>query len=56
MLIAIATGARDDRSGSFDNRFIIWLFALLGISLTLVMTLCHGAIAPANAYTRGGDA
>lgn len=45
VLIAIATGARDDRQVASTIGSSIWLFALLGISLTLVMTLCHGAIA-----------
>ena len=45
VLIAIATGARDDRQVASTIGSSIWLFALLGISLTLVMTLCHGSIA-----------
>ena len=45
VLIAIATGARDDRQVASTIGSSIWLFALLGISLTLVMTLSHGAIA-----------
>ena len=45
VLIAIATGAKDDRQVASTIGSSIWLFALVGIFLTLVMTLCHNSIA-----------
>ena len=45
VLIAIATGAKDDRQVASTIGSSIWLFALVGIFLTLVMTLSHNSIA-----------
>lgn len=45
VLIAIAIGAKDDRQVASTIGSSIWLFALVGIFLTLVMTLCHNSIA-----------
>lgn len=56
VLIAIATGARDDRQVASTIGSSIWLFALLGISLTLDYDSESWSDSFANAYTRGSDA
>jgi len=45
VLIAIATGAKDNRKVAFTIGSSVWLFSITGIVLTLVMVLFHGRIA-----------
>ena len=44
VLIAIATGAKDDRQVASTIGSSIWLFSIIGIVLTLVMVLFHDRI------------
>ena len=46
ILIAIATGAKDDRQTARTIGTSVWLFALVGFALTLVMVALHTQIAP----------
>ena len=41
VLIAIATGAKDDRQVASTIGSSVWLFSIIGIVLTLVMVLFH---------------
>lgn len=45
VLIAIATGAKDNRKVAFTIGSSVWLFSITGVVLTLVMVLFHGRIA-----------
>lgn len=45
MLIAIATGAKDNRKVAFTIGSSVWLFSITGVVLTLVMVLFHSRIA-----------
>ena len=45
VLIGIATGARNDREAAATIGSSIWLFAIIGAVLTLVMTILHNPIA-----------
>lgn len=45
VLIAIATGARNDRQAAHTIGTSIWLFAAIGVLLTVVMTLAHSRLA-----------
>ena len=45
MLIAIATGAKDNRKVAFTIGASVWLFSITGVVLTLVMVLFHSRIA-----------
>ena len=45
ILIAIATGAKDDRQTARTIGTSVWLFALVGFALTLVMVALHTQIA-----------
>ena len=44
VLIAIATGAKDDRQVASTIGSSVWLFSIIGIVLTLVMVLFHDRI------------
>ena len=41
VLIGIATGAKNDRETALTIGSSIWLFAIIGVVLTLVMTILH---------------
>ena len=45
VLIAIATGAKDNRKVAFTIGSSVWLFSITGVVLTLVMVLFHSRIA-----------
>jgi len=45
VLIAIATGAKDERKVAFTIGSSVWLFSITGVLLTLVMILFHSQIA-----------
>lgn len=45
VLIAIATGAKDNRQVASTIGSSVWLFSIVGVILTLVMTFFHGQIA-----------
>lgn len=45
VLIAIATGAKDDKKVAFTIGSSVWLFSMIGVLLTLVMVAFHGQIA-----------
>ena len=45
VLIAIATGAKDDKKVAFTIGSSVWLFSIIGVLLTLVMVVFHGRIA-----------
>lgn len=45
VLIAIATGAKDNRQVASTIGSSVWLFSIIGIVLTLIMILAHGGIA-----------
>ena len=45
VLIAIATGAKDNRQVASTIGSSVWLFSSVGVILTLVMTFFHGQIA-----------
>lgn len=45
VLIAIATGAKDDKKVAFTIGSSVWLFSIIGVLLTLVMVFFHGRIA-----------
>ena len=45
VLIAIATGAKDNRKVAFTIGSSVWLFSITGVVLTLVMVLFHDRIA-----------
>lgn len=45
VLTAIATGAKDDRQAAHTIGTSIWLFAAIGVLLTVVMTLAHSHLA-----------
>lgn len=45
VLIGIATGAKNDRETALTIGSSIWLFAIIGVALTLVMTILHNPIA-----------
>lgn len=45
VLIAIATGAKDNRKVAFTIGSSVWLFSIVGVLLTLVMVVFHGQIA-----------
>ena len=45
VLIAIATGAQDDRKVALTIGSSVWLFSIVGVLLTLVMIAFHGQIA-----------
>ena len=45
VLIAIATGAKDNRKVAFTIGSSIWLFSITGVLLTLLMVVFHGQIA-----------
>ena len=56
ILIGIATGAGNDRQAAATIGSSIWLFAIIGVVLTMLMTLLHNPIAvlmqtPAEAMT-----
>ena len=45
VLIAIATGAKDNRKVASTIGSSVWLFSIVGVLLTLVMVVFHGQIA-----------
>lgn len=45
VLIAIATGAKDNRQVAFTIGSSVWLFSIIGVLLTLVMVISHNRIA-----------
>ena len=45
VLIAIATGAKDNRKAALLSGLPVWLFSITGVVLTLVMVLFHSRIA-----------
>lgn len=45
VLIGIATGAKNDREIAATIGSSIWLFAIIGVVLTLIMTILHNPIA-----------
>lgn len=45
VLIAIATGAKDNRKVAFTIGSSVWLFSITGVLLTLLMVMFHGQIA-----------
>lgn len=47
VLIGIATGARDEKKAAATIGSAVWLFAIIGTALTLLMTVWHDTIATA---------
>ena len=47
VLIGIATGARDEKKAAATIGSAVWLFAIIGAVLTLLMTVWHDSIATA---------
>lgn len=45
VLIAIATGAQDDRKVAATIGSSVWLFSIIGVLLTLIMVMFHSGIA-----------
>ena len=55
VLIAIATGAKDNRKVAFTIGSSVWLFSITGVVLTLVMVLFHSRIVRTDAYSCRSD-
>lgn len=56
VLIGIATGARNNRELAAIIGSSVWLFAIVGVVLTFLMTVFHNPIAVNHAYSSGGHA
>ena len=55
VLIAIATGAKDDKKVAFTIGSSVWLFSIIGVLLTLVMVFFSWSDSRVDAYADRGD-